>query len=182
MNHSLYTVIDTQSSASRQHRIDTGRFLTYAEIEDDANGFDSDRALTDDLRAMGVFPDVTVHLIEYLRRLNSIAAQVKAAQGQHYPRTYVGVDEGSGTKYLRLIIGDDEELTKNRSAHAFVDKISGEVFKTAGWSGPTKSKTGKGRYNLLDEESRGQLWAALEDRRSFHGSYLYASFKPRPVA
>ena len=68
----------------------------------------------------------------------------------------------SGRKYHKLIM---ETGAGSRSVHAFIDKKTGEVFKSASWKAPAKGV----RYNLLSIESREECFA----RADWAGSYLY---------
>jgi hypothetical protein len=54
---------------------------------------------------------------------------------------------------------------KQKSIHAFVDKNTGEVYKSASWKSPAKGV----RYNLLDKKSREECYR----RADWAGSYLY---------
>ena len=67
-----------------------------------------------------------------------------------------------GRKYAKII-----HITSagNRSAHAFVDMKTGDVYKSASWKSPAKGV----RYNLVDEKSRTEMY----QRADFAGSYLY---------
>ena len=69
----------------------------------------------------------------------------------------------SGRKYYKLI----HRTTDNgsQSVHAFVDKKTGDVYKSASWKAPAKGV----RYNLLDESSREECYA----RADWAGGYLY---------
>jgi hypothetical protein len=68
----------------------------------------------------------------------------------------------SGRKYHKLIM---ETNGNSRSVHAFVDKNSGAVYKSASWKAPAKGI----RYNLLDDTSREECFA----RCDWSGGYLY---------
>ena len=68
----------------------------------------------------------------------------------------------SGRKYHKLIM---ETGAGSRSVHAFIDKKTGEVFKSASWKAPAKGV----RYNLLSIASREECFA----RADWAGSYLY---------
>jgi hypothetical protein len=68
----------------------------------------------------------------------------------------------SGRKYHKLIM---ETGAGSRSVHAFIDKKTGEVFKSASWKAPAKGV----RYNLLSIESREECFA----RADWSGGYLY---------
>ena len=66
-----------------------------------------------------------------------------------------------GRKYHKIIM----DANGSRSAHAFVDKKTGEVYKSASWNKPAKGV----RYNLLSIESREECLA----RADWAGGYLY---------
>jgi len=68
----------------------------------------------------------------------------------------------SGRKYHKLIM---ETEYGSRSVHCFVDKKTGEVYKSASWKTPAKGV----RYNLLSIESREECLA----RADWSGAYLY---------
>ena len=68
----------------------------------------------------------------------------------------------SGRKYHKIVM-----ITEGgaRSVHAFVDKKTGEVYKSASWKAPAKGV----RYNLLIIPSREECLM----RADWSGSYLY---------
>lgn len=68
----------------------------------------------------------------------------------------------SGRKYHKIIFVDGG----SRSVHAFVDKKTGGVFKSASWKAPAKGE----RYNLLLIKDRE--W--LLENATWNGGYLYA--------
>jgi len=68
----------------------------------------------------------------------------------------------SGRKYHKIIM---ETGSGSRSAHAFVDKKTGEVYKSASWKSPAKGV----RYNLLIISDREKC---LENA-DWAGGYLY---------
>lgn len=70
----------------------------------------------------------------------------------------------TGRKYHKIIMIDDS-VRKNRSVHAFVDKKTGEVYKSAGWKGPAKGV----RYDLRIIEQREWVLANAD----WSGLYLY---------
>ena len=75
-----------------------------------------------------------------------------------------GVDEYTyvkGKKYAKIIHVSHGQ----RSAHAFVDLNTGDVYKSASWSAPAKGV----RYNLMDEKSCEQMYK----RADWAGGYLY---------
>ena len=69
----------------------------------------------------------------------------------------------SGKKYHKIILIDGGG---SRSVHAFVDKKTGEVYKSASWKSPAKGV----RYDLCIIEQREQLLATCD----WAGGYLYA--------
>jgi len=71
----------------------------------------------------------------------------------------------SGHKYHKIIMVDDS-VRKNRSVHAFVDKKTGEVYKSASWKAPAKGV----RYDLRLIEQRE--W--LLENADWASGYLYA--------
>ena len=80
-----------------------------------------------------------------------------------YDRRYPSGDNGkfnvkNGRKYFKVIHNDS-------SVHAFIDKITGDVYKPASWRGPAPIV----RFNLLDESSYEQCLACAD----WAGGYLY---------
>lgn len=73
---------------------------------------------------------------------------------EFYPET--------GRKYHKIIM----VANGSRSVHAFVDKKTGEVYKSASWKSPAKGV----RYDLRIIEQRE--W--LLENADWAGSYLYA--------
>ena len=74
-----------------------------------------------------------------------------------------GVDEYTyvkGKKYAKIIHVSHGQ----RSAHAFVDLNTGDVYKSASWNAPAKGV----RYNLMDEKSCEQMY----QRADWAGGYL----------
>ena len=68
----------------------------------------------------------------------------------------------SGRKYHKLIM----DANGSRSVHAFIDRKSGEVYKSASWKSPAKGV----RYDLRLIEQREWLLANAD----WAGGYLYA--------
>jgi hypothetical protein len=69
----------------------------------------------------------------------------------------------SGNKYHKIILIDGGG---QRSVHAFVDKKTGEVYKSASWKAPAKGV----RYDLRLIEQREWLF----ENADWAGGYLYA--------
>ena len=69
----------------------------------------------------------------------------------------------SGKKYHKVILVDS---SSNRSVHCFIDKQTGEVYKSASWKAPAKGV----RYDLRLIKDREYL---LENA-DWSGGYLYA--------
>ena len=67
----------------------------------------------------------------------------------------------TGRKYHKIIM----DANGSRSVHAFVDKKTGEVYKSASWKAPAKGV----RYDLRLIEQRE--W--LLQHATWHGDYLY---------
>jgi phage-related protein len=67
----------------------------------------------------------------------------------------------SGRKYHKIIMDDGTQ----RSVHAFVDKKTGEVYKSASWKSPAKGV----RYDLRIIEQREWLLSNAD----WASSYLY---------
>jgi len=72
------------------------------------------------------------------------------------------IEEG-GRKYHKIVM---EYENGQRSVHAFVDKKTGEVYKSASWKSPAKGV----RYDLRLIEQRE--W--LLENADWAGGYLYA--------
>lgn len=66
-----------------------------------------------------------------------------------------------GKKYYKVIM----IANGSRSVHCFVDKNTGDVYKSASWKSPAKGI----RYNLLDAVSRERCYRSLD----WAGRYLY---------
>ena len=69
----------------------------------------------------------------------------------------------TGKKYHKLILVDS---SANRSVHAFIDKQTGEVYKSASWKSPAKGV----RYDLRLIADREYLLQNAD----WSGGYLYA--------
>jgi len=69
----------------------------------------------------------------------------------------------TGKKYHKVILVDS---SSNRSVHCFIDKNTGEVYKSASWKAPAKGV----RYNLRLIADREYV---LENA-DWSGGYLYA--------
>jgi len=73
----------------------------------------------------------------------------------------------SGNKYQKVIMSIDNGGTRapSRSVHCFIDKKTGEVYKSASWKSPAKGV----RYDLRIIQQREWLLAHAD----WAGSYLY---------
>ena len=74
----------------------------------------------------------------------------------------------SGTKYHKIIQSVDNgpnHMGPSRSVHAFVDKKTGEIYKSAGWKSPAKGV----RFDLRLIKDRE--W--LLENADWSGGYLY---------
>ena len=74
----------------------------------------------------------------------------------------------SGHKYHKIImvIDNGPDRSPSRSVHAFIDKKTGEVYKSATWKSPAKGV----RYDMRIIEQRE--W--LLENADWSGGYLYA--------
>jgi hypothetical protein len=74
----------------------------------------------------------------------------------------------TGRKYHKIImvIDNGPDRSPSRSVHAFVDRKTGEVYKSASWKSPAKGV----RYDLRTIEQRE--W--LLENADWASSYLYA--------
>jgi hypothetical protein len=68
----------------------------------------------------------------------------------------------SGRKYHKIVMNDGTQ----RSCHAFVDKKTGQIYKSASWSAPAKGI----RYDLRLITDREWLLSSAD----WSGQYLYA--------
>ena len=80
-----------------------------------------------------------------------------------YDRTGYDFYPETGRKYHKIIMVDS---SGGRSVHAFVDKKTGEVYKSASWKAPAKGV----RYDLRIISQRE--W--LLENADWAGGYLYA--------
>lgn len=73
----------------------------------------------------------------------------------------------SGKKYHKVImsINNGPDHSSSRSVHCFIDKKTGEVYKSASWKSPAKGV----RYDLRIIEQREWLF----ENADWSGSYLY---------
>lgn len=71
-----------------------------------------------------------------------------------------------GRKYFKLVTAtptNTQGVEYQRSVHSFVDRVTGDVLKAAGWSSPAKGA----RFNLVT--GMNELLTAVDP----YGSYLY---------
>lgn len=83
----------------------------------------------------------------------------KIANGSYEYNVSYEIEEGK--KYYKIIMIQ----SGSRSVHAFVDKKTGDVYKSASWKSPAKGI----RYNLLDAASRDKCYR----NATWSGGYLY---------
>ena len=69
----------------------------------------------------------------------------------------------TGKKYHKVILIDGGG---SRSVHCFIDKNTGDVYKSASWKSPTKGV----RYNLMNSQDREYLLQHAD----WSGGYLYS--------
>lgn len=83
------------------------------------------------------------------------------AKNQTYGSQQIFFWFSTGKKYYKIVQSDN--YTKNDSVHAFVNKITGDIYKPASWNAPYKDA----RYNILSEYDQ------LLDDCDWAGEYLY---------
>jgi len=95
--------------------------------------------------------------------LDNFKSRNHGTVGGHAAPEYKFYIAEGGRKYHKIVM---EYENGQRSVHAFVDKKTGEVYKSASWKAPAKGV----RYDLRIIEQRE--W--LLENATWHGSYLYA--------
>lgn len=96
---------------------------------------------------------------EDLQGINYHTACIQDLRSGRCPIDYV---IESGKKYHKIVLVDGGG---SRSVHAFVDKKTGEVYKSASWKAPAKGV----RFDLRDIKQRE--W--LLENADWSGGYLY---------
>ena len=74
----------------------------------------------------------------------------------------------NGRKYYKVCLRwkqVNRQFADDISVHCFVDKLSGEVYKPAGWKQPAKHV----RFNMSDDIDRAKLYNVCD----WAGGYLY---------
>lgn len=89
---------------------------------------------------------------------------------QHAKPYVFGVEKGQ--RFDKIVELDG--YGQSRSAHAFVERHTGNLIKAASWKSPAKDKTGAPmvRYNLSTLAGYRHALHNADD----HGAYLYADF------
>lgn len=127
--------------------------------------------LTDALRQNYIDYSIRGHK-RSIENLNYTYKTTDSVQSQYHEACIKDLSNGhcpidyqieSGRKYHKIIFIDGGG---HRSVHAFVDKKTGGVFKSASWRSPAKGE----RYNLLLIKDREWLF----ENADWSGSYLYA--------
>lgn len=75
------------------------------------------------------------------------------------------IDEGKKYYKISYSISYNENRPNSKKVHAFVDKVTGDVYKPATWRSPAKHV----RYNLLNDESFNNMI----EKCDWAGGYLY---------
>ena len=102
-------------------------------------------------------------IAEHIDFMNSAAAKFMAERFPTLKADRFWVE--GGKKYVKIVQGHNPE-GPGASVHCFVDAVTGDVYKAAGWKAPALNGA---RYNLLDADSL----ALLRERFDVYGSYLY---------
>lgn len=85
--------------------------------------------------------------------------KIQEAYSFQSPADRPTVQVEAGRKYFKIVA----DYGNQRSVHSFVDRVTGDVFKPAGWAAPAKGV----RYNVVN--GFDTLSAAVDA----YGSYLY---------
>ncbi len=93
-------------------------------------------------------------------RMHTLAKTIIAKYEERYQRTKIGFDFVKGKKYYKMVLKDP-----GASAHAFICRHTGAVYKPQSWKAPAKYA----RFNLLDDVS----FAQCLQRCDWAGGYLY---------
>ena len=70
-----------------------------------------------------------------------------------------------GRKYLKILQVDNRDSGTSESVHAFVDKVTGDLYKPASFKAPADIV----RFNILDDAD----WRRLKYTADWAGGYLY---------
>lgn len=101
-----------------------------------------------------------------------LTAKFADSRWPYNPQFTAEVPTSKATKYIRIVSSDGpmEDGTVRqggqRFSHAFVDRETGEVYKSGGWKGPAKNKDGK------PDPRYPNVWEALV-KADRSGGYLY---------
>lgn len=93
---------------------------------------------------------------QVLKATNQLIEIITNDYNKQYSFSHFEFTEGN--KFYKIIKVDNQ-----RSVHAFVDKITGDLFKPSGWNAPAKGA----RFNLLKDME------LLKARADWAGGYLY---------
>lgn len=80
----------------------------------------------------------------------------KKIDASHRGSENVKLEKSEGPKYIRIVYAiSSEGKVFSKSAWAFVDKVTGDIFKPAGWKAPAKTA----RANVFRPDS----WASVTE-------------------
>lgn len=99
--------------------------------------------------------------------VTEVARSFAEALDNKFEEDAVTVEEGRS--FDRIVILH-EASENNRAAHCFVERATGQVFKTATWASPAKGA----RFDLTSAESFETVVTMADP----HGSYLYKKRRP----
>jgi hypothetical protein len=74
-----------------------------------------------------------------------------------------------GKRYLKVVDTRPGGPVGGGSVHAFIEIVSGDVYKPAGWAAPAKHV----RYRLMDDASYELIMREASKPSAFCGGYLY---------
>ena len=91
---------------------------------------------------------VEIALVEFVARIQKMMDE---SLGEHAPKVIIEV----GPKYVRVVRHRGEKpFVSEHSAYCFVEKETGNIYKSKGYKGPEKNHV---RGNILDERG-GMGW------------------------
>ena len=99
-----------------------------------------------------------------LERIKQYTNNLEDKENSYYYTTQ------EGPRFIK-IVRKDKGNSNSGSAHAFVEKETGKLAKSASWNSPAKKKNGElqSKYNLLDDDS----FELLLKQSNKYGGHLY---------
>ena len=113
--------------------------------------------------------DLVQEVQEVMAMTQKLCEGLEANRGEAAEKLDLAFSIDVGKKYLKLIYSYERG---GASVHAFVDKITGDMYKAASWKAPAKGV----RFNLYKDLD------TLVKLADTYGSYLYANSACSQVA